>query len=507
MDRAADRVEAAIRRDELILVHGDYDVDGMSSASLLSTALRELGGRVVPFVPHRGRDGYDLTRAGVERAREAGAGLIVTADCGIQAHAGVEEAGSYGIDVVVTDHHRPGPELPAAAAVVDPMRPDDEYPFRGLAGVGVAFKLVQELYRRRGFEAGRLNQHLDLVALGTIADQVPLVDESRALARFGLRALDRSRKPGIRALCAQARVGRWSSARATDIAFRIAPRLNSVGRVDDAAKGLDLLLSGNGGEAEALALEVERHNTARRALDRTILDEARARLDGELDAERDAALVMWADGWHTGVLGIVASRLVDEVRRPVVLVGMDGDVGRGSARSVPGFHLHRALTEMGDVFERFGGHAAAAGFEIRRDRLGSLRDRFLARASRELGRPPEGPPILQIDQELPVREVTPALARAVTYLEPFGTGNPVPRFLASGVRLEAVEPVGKDGSHARLRLADGRSHLEAIAFGRAEELAGRSAATPHDVVYELHVEVGPRGPRPQAHVIAVRAAS
>ncbi|MCG8468657.1 MAG: single-stranded-DNA-specific exonuclease RecJ [Gemmatimonadetes bacterium] len=498
---AADRVERAIRDRETILVHGDYDVDGVTGATLLTGAFRELGARAVAFVPHRGRDGYDLGDAGIDRAASEGARLIVTADCGISAIDAVERASSRGIDVVVTDHHRPGDRLPSALAVVNPNRTDQAYPFTGLAGVGVAFKLVQELFSRKRFEEGRLNRYLDLVALGTIADQAPLVGENRTLARFGLRVLNRSRRAGVRALCRAAGVGRWSQVRAADVAFRLAPRLNSAGRIGDATDALRLLDADDFGEADRLAERIERTNLLRRETDAEVLARARADADEIFDPVHDRALVIWGEGWHHGVLGIVASRLVDQFHVPVLLIGLDGERGRGSARSVPGFHMYEALAEIAEIFERYGGHAAAAGFDIRSDRLEALRTRFLEVAGRRLE---AREPTLRIDQELPVRAVSPAVARGVTYLEPFGAGNPTPRFLARGVRLHDVETVGEEGVHVRAWLEDGGDRLEAIAF-RQPELVNIGTDTV-DLVYELHVEAGAKGLRPQAHVIDTRAA-
>lgn len=498
-------MEAAIAGGEGILVHGDYDVDGMTGAAVLAIAIRELGGDAVPFVPHRARDGYDLGAAGLARAHQLGASLIVTVDCGTSALDAVERASAAGVDVIVTDHHKPGETLPRAVAVVNPSRPDHGYPFHGLAGVGVAFKLVQEMFARKGFRDGHLNRYLDLVALGTIADQAPLVGENRALARFGLRVLDRTRRPGVRALLRQARVGRWSAARASDIAFRIAPRLNSVGRIGDAAVGLDLLMSEDDVLADRLAARVEAANGERREIDRAVQEEASRRLATEY-GPGDSALVLWAEGWHPGVLGIVASRLVDDIGRPVILVGLNGETGRGSARSAGGLHMFRVLSRCAEYFERFGGHAGAAGFEIRRERLEPFRARFLEEAARELG-PEAETPRLGIDQELPVSRVGDGLARALMHLEPFGAGNPMPRFIARDVTFHGVEAVGRTGDHLRFRLADGDAELEGIAFWRGPELGAFVDGRPRDVAYELHVEQGSRGLRAQAHLIGVRPAS
>ena len=505
MDAATGRIRRALARGERILVHGDYDVDGMTGTAVLTGALRDLGGEPIPFVPHRMRDGYDLGSAGIEVAAARRATLIVTTDCGISAHDAVREAAARGIDVIVTDHHRPGPTLPDAVAVVNPGRSDHEYPYRGLAGVGVAFKLVQELFAGQGLEEGRLNRYLDLVALGTIADQAPLTGENRVLARFGLRVLHRTRRVGLRALMREAGVGRWAAVRATDLAFRVAPRLNSAGRMGDAADGLRLLLTEDPDEADRLARRIELHNEDRREADRTILREARELLAETYDPARDRIVVLWREGWHPGVLGIAASRLVDELHRPVALISVDGDRGRGSARSVRDFHLFRALESCADVFERFGGHAMAAGFDVRRDRLGALRAR-LSEVALEWLDPTGLEPELPIDLDIRLADLDAHFLRGFSRLEPFGAEHRMPVLLARGVELRSPRTVGTTAAHLRCALADGGDRLEAIGFGLGSGPAQVTGRDRFDVVFELHVETTRRGMRPQAHVRALRPA-
>ncbi|MDX1395909.1 MAG: single-stranded-DNA-specific exonuclease RecJ [Gemmatimonadota bacterium] len=501
---AADRIEHAIAGGEGILVHGDYDVDGMTGAAVLAGAIEELGGRVDAFVPHRTRDGYDLGGAGIARARRDGSTLIVTVDCGISAIGAVESARSHGIDVIVTDHHRPGPVLPSAAAVVDPAREGHDYPYGGLAGVGVAFKLVQELFARRRLEQERLNRYLDLVALGTVADQAPLTGENRVLVRFGLKVLDRTGRPGLRALMRVARVGEWSSVRASDIAFRLAPRLNSAGRIGEAEDGLRLLRTDDPVEADRLATEIEQINARRREADREIFADARAALDDTFDPVSDRLAVAWREGWHPGVLGIAASRLVDRIGRPAILVAVEGDRGRGSARSVPGFHLFDALSECADLFDRFGGHAAAAGFDIAAVRLPELRARLLEGAASRLPAEPHRPASL-VDLELGLHELDAKFVRGFTHLEPFGNSNQVPLMAARGVRFDRIETVGAEGEHLRAALTAGGVSLEAISFGDGSLADGLRTSPVRDVVFELHVEERARGLRAQAHLVSISA--
>jgi single-stranded-DNA-specific exonuclease len=324
--------------------------------------------------------------------------------------------------VLVTDHHRPGERLPAAEAVVNPARNDGGYPFTGLAGVGVAFKLLSRLHASAGPPAEELNRHLDLVALGTVADVVPLVNENRILVRAGLAALERTRKPGLRSLLG--RVG-WTEGESLDaswIAYRLGPRLNSAGRMGSAEAALELLLTDDPAEGERLAGRLEEENERRRAADRRVAREAEARMEERYDPERDRALVLWGDGWPPGVVGIAASRVTERIHRPTALVAMDGATGRGSARSVDGFPLHEALAECSDLLERFGGHEKAAGFEIRRSRLEAFDRRFRELARERLGEEvPE--PELAIDLDVSLDRVDLRLQRWLAHLGPHGEGR------------------------------------------------------------------------------------
>lgn len=482
LEAGVERIEAALARGERILVHGDYDADGLTAAALLTLGLREAGGDVEAFVPHRTRDGYDLGPAGLARAGEVEADLVVTADCGISAVEAVEEARRAGRDVVVTDHHEPPDRLPEATAVVNPSRRDGGYPFRGLAGVGVAYKLLCGLFERLGRPPEALNPHLDLVALGTVADAVPLGGENRVLVRAGLRAMEQTRKPGLRALLEVA--GVEGEIEAGDLGYRLGPRLNAVGRVGEAETGLRLLLTDDAREAEALAERLEGRNRERRELDRRVLEEAERRLAETFDPDRDRAVVVAGDDWPAGVLGIAASRLVDRLHRPTVLVSFEGDLGRGSGRSIPGFHLQRALEACAPMLERHGGHRMAAGLEIRRDRLPAFAERLGELAREELS-PEDLEPRLELDLSLPLERADGELHGVLRHLAPFGAGNPRPVIASRGVELRDVRTVGDDGAHLRTTLAAPAGRLRAVGFGlghRAGELQGGGR---WDVAYEL----------------------
>jgi single-stranded-DNA-specific exonuclease len=466
ISEAVEAIAAAVRAGGTILVHGDYDVDGQCATALLTRALRAAGADVVGFVPHRLRDGYDFGAAGLAAAQRAGASLVVTCDCGITAVDTVRAARAAGIGVVVTDHHLPGAELPPALAVVDPQRADDTSGAKGLCGTGIAFKLVQALVPALGLPPNLPYHLLDLVALATVADVVPLVGENRILVRHGLRLLADSRWPGLRALIAASGL-EGKELRAGHMGYILGPRLNAAGRVGDAAEGLRLLLTDDPAEAAELARRLEGLNVERQSLDQRMLEEALAQVEQAGDPERDASFVLAGDGWHPGVVGIVASRVVERYGRPAFLIAFDGDVGKGSGRSISRFDLHAALLACGDLLERYGGHQMAAGLTIRRDRLDEFRERFGGIAREALG-PDDLGPEQRVDLELALREATPELERMCRHLEPCGSGNASPVFGVRGVRLTGRSRVGS--GHLKGTLDDGTTRLPAIGFQWADRV-------------------------------------
>ena len=502
--KAAHRILRAIRSGETILVHGDYDVDGVCATALYTRWLRRLGGKVTPFVPHRLRDGYDFGAAGVAAARAAGARLIVTADCGVLAHGWIGQAMAEGIDVVVTDHHVPGPELPAAVAVVDPARPDCPYPEPGLCGTGLAWKICWLLGQAAGIPTDELLPHLDLVAVATVADLVPLDGENRVLVRFGLRALARTEKPGLRALLRVTGLEE-STIDAGRVGFVLAPRINAVGRMGDAERALRLLLTEDPAEADELARVHEDENRVRQGEDRRTLEHALKLLARDFDSERDYGVVLAAEGWHPGVIGIAASRVVERIHRPVVMVALDSGRGRGSARSIPGFHLHEALCACASHLDRFGGHAQAAGMDVSASALSAFREAFAAEARRRLqGR--DLRPRLRIDLELPASPVELSLLELLQYLGPHGIGNPRPVFLVQDVEARAAKVVGK--GHLRLRLRKGPLRLDCIGFGLAERhppASLRSASL--DAAFQLVLDRWRGAARVQARILDLRPAA
>jgi single-stranded-DNA-specific exonuclease len=466
MAEAVRAVADTVRAGGRIMVHGDYDVDGQCASALLTRALRFAGADVVPFLPHRLRDGYDFGPAGLEAAKAAGAALIITCDCGITAYDTVLAARNAGIGVVVTDHHLPGTELPPAIAVVDPQRSDDTSNANLLCGTGIAFKLVQALVPVLGLPPNLPFHLLDLVAMATVADVVPLQGENRALVKHGLKLLSQSRWPGLQAL-AEATGLAGKEIRARHVGFVLGPRLNAAGRVGDATDGLRLLLSDDPAESAALAQKLEGMNVERQALDQRILDEALEQVEQTADMERDAGLVLVGDGWHPGVVGIVASRVVERYGRPTFLIAFDGDIGKGSGRSTSRFNLHAALLSCGDLLERYGGHHMAAGLTIRRGSLDAFRERFGDVARQQLA-PEDLGPEQRVDLELPLNEVTPELERLCRYLEPCGQGNPSPVFGVRGVRFANRTIVGN--GHLKGFLEDATGRLCAIGFQWADRV-------------------------------------
>jgi single-stranded-DNA-specific exonuclease len=467
MGAAVERLAAALRNGETLLVHGDYDVDGQCAAAIATRILRLGGGRAVPFAPHRLRDGYDLSEAGVRAAREAGASVILALDCGTTAVEAVAAAKSAGIDVVVVDHHLPGPERPAVAALVNPRASESTYPFPDLCATGLAFKLAQALAPVLGLKNGTPWHFLDLVALATVADLVPLVGENRVLVRLGLKLIGASRWPGLAALVTTSGLG-TRPIRAGHLAFVLGPRLNAVGRVGDAGDGLRLLLTDDTTEAYALASQLERQNTERQALDQRTLDEALADLETGFDPARDAGVVLARDTWHPGVIGIVASRVVERIARPTFLVAFDGEVGKGSGRSVARCDLHLALARCAGHLEKWGGHRMAAGLTVRRDRLAAFREAFNQACAEQVAAN-ELAPTQRVDAMLSIGDLTDDLERALHALEPTGVGNPGPVFGLRGLRLQgAVRRMGD--RHVRLTVTDGADVLRVVGFGLREEI-------------------------------------
>ncbi len=464
----------AARSGKRITVYGDYDADGICAASVLLRCFEHLGAGADLYIPHRVDEGYGLSCDAVRELAEGGTQVLVTVDCGISAAEEVALANRLGMDIVVTDHHPPQGEPPPAAHVLNPKLDGGGLGYPFLAGVGVAFKLMwaigQQLaggekvpddFRELMVEA------MALVALGTVADVVPLLDENRALVHFGLRTLGASSRPGLQALMAASRVniGRVS---ARDVAYRLAPRLNAAGRMGDARAAVELLITPDPAHAMELAQHLEQQNRLRRSEQQSACAEAEEMLWASEQLDRRRCIVLNGPGWHQGILGLVASRMAEKFWRPAFVFAENGDVMRGSARSVPGFPLNVMLEECADLLERYGGHAAAAGLSLPAGNLDAFTERINALAERTLG---EGAPTpeLALDGEVTLEELSPALVHEIEVLSPFGQGNPRPAFAAGGlVQVGNPTIVGSTGNHLTFLVRQGEATLRVIAMGRAE---------------------------------------
>lgn len=460
MKAAIERLTAAIGRKEKILIYGDYDVDGTTAIVVLKTAIELCGGSADFHVPHRIREGYGMRDEIIERAAADGVRLIISVDTGIRAFAAADTARRLGIDLIVTDHHLPGENgVPQALAVLNPNQPGCEYPCKVLCGCGVAFKLAQALMEKcldRPDQSRLMTSFMKVVAIATVADAVPLTGENRVFAKLGLEALRSPVNVGLRALLEVAELGGARPLTSGEIAFRVAPRLNAAGRMDVAKDVIDLFSVKDQERAREIAARLDKLNGERQEEERRILAEVEKRFAQEAAWREAHCLVVDGEGWHRGVIGITATRVVERWGRPALVVSIDGEEAHGSGRSIPAFHLLDALESCSQLFDRYGGHAHAVGFALPASRINELRNHLDAFA-RERLTPADFQPALEVDDEINLEQVTPDLYQALRRLEPFGMGNPEPIFIARKVRL-AQPPRFIKEKHAKLKLsANGNS--------------------------------------------------
>ncbi len=455
MRAAVDRLDAAIERKEGILIYGDYDVDGTTAIVILKTAIELCGGCADFHVPHRIREGYGMKDDVIERAAGAGVRLIISVDTGIRAFAAAETAERLGVDLIVTDHHLPGQDgVPKALSVLNPNQAGCEYPCKALCGAGVAFKLAQALMERRLTDKDQsrlLTSFMKVVAIATIADAVPLTGENRVFAKLGLDALRRAVNPGLKALLEVAQVPQTRPPTSTEIAFRIAPRLNAAGRMDVARDVIELFSVKDVARAREIAARLDQLNGERQEEERRILEAIETRFEQEPTLHDAYCVVIDGDGWHRGVIGITATRVVERYGRPTLVLSHDGDEAHGSGRSIRAFHLLDALESCRELFTRYGGHSHAVGFSLPSVRVPELRAHLDQYARLQLT-PADFEPVLDLDAEISLDQVTPELFQALERLEPFGQGNPEPIFSANAVRLMAPPKILKD-KHVKLKLA------------------------------------------------------
>jgi single-stranded-DNA-specific exonuclease len=462
MEQAARRVEHAIAEGEPIAVYGDFDTDGVTAVTLLMQAIGAMGGDIRPYIPHRLNEGYGLNTEAIDRLVAEGVRLLITVDCGISNVREVAHARAAGLDVIVTDHHTPPAELPDALAVINPKQPGCVYPYKQLVGVGIAYKLVQALVRQGVRLPLRGRDLLDVVALGTVTDMGPLNGENRVLVRAGLESINTTERPGLKALIIAAGLtpGKVS---AGDISFMLGPRLNAAGRLDDAILGYKLLLADDFATAQQLAADLNAANRRRQELTKEVQQSALAQIR-ELGKDANRIVILDGASYPAGLVGLVAAKLVEELARPVLLLERGAETSRGSARSVPGFNMIEALTACDDLFVRYGGHSAAAGFTIANDRLPELEQRLLRYAETRL--PDQPDPTLDIHAEAPLGALSWELHHQLMALEPFGQANPQPVLMSRCVRVSGAWAKGAEGQHLKLRLDDGHGgpSYDAIAF-------------------------------------------
>jgi single-stranded-DNA-specific exonuclease len=462
---AVDRIDAAIGRKEPILIYGDYDVDGTMAVIVLKTAIELCGGTAEFHVPHRIREGYDLRDDVIERAAAAGIRLIISVDMGIRAFAPAETAQRLGVDLIVTDHHLPGPDgVPNAFAVVNPNQRGCDYPYKQLCGAGVAFKVAQGLMQRRldaKDQSRFLLSFMKVVAIATIADAVPLTGENRVFASLGLHALRKAVNPGLKALLEVAQISSSRPPTSVEVGFRIAPRINAAGRMDVARDVIELFSVKDPARAKELAAKLDQLNTARQEEERRTLRAVEERFSGDPALCDAYCIVVDGESWHRGVIGITATRIVERYNRPTVVISRQGEEAFGSGRSIPAFHLQEAIESCSDLFSRYGGHAYACGFAMPAPNVPELRRRLDAFARSRLTIA-DLDPVLDLDGELWLGDITPELFQALQLLEPYGAGNPEPVFVARGVQLTAPPRLLKD-KHVKLKL---RSGLPPIQTGR-----------------------------------------
>jgi len=481
MNEAVTRLRQALRTGESIAVYGDYDVDGVAATALLVPTLRAMGGQVIPYIPNRMEEGYGLNEPALTELARQGVKLVITVDCGVRSIDEALHARRLGLDLIITDHHAVGESLPEATAVIDPKRPEDDYPFKHLSGVGLAFKLAQATLRveRQSpvTDCATLpdeTELLDLVALGTIADLAPLVGENRALVSSGLQQLNEAGRPGVAAMLREAGI-RKGEVSAGSVGFVLGPRLNASGRLDDAKASYRLLTTSDEEEADALAQQLGIQNRERRRLTEEMVQLARRKVS---TLESECIYILADASFMSGIAGLVASRIVEEYYRPTLVIALEENKSKGSARSIRGFHITQALDECTFLLERHGGHSAAAGFTIRNENIDAFRQQMQAIAAREL-RDDDFVSPLRIDAELHLHQANGQALSQLELLQPFGMGNPRPTFASYGVQVRDCRSMGADGAHLKLKLSDGVAVWDAVAF--------RQTAQPPDVPHRIDV--------------------
>ncbi len=460
MEHAVSRIRRALSRGEKILVYGDYDVDGITSVALVVSVLTRLGGNAIEYIPNRLEEGYGLNLDACRLAHNKKVGLLITVDCGINALKEVDYLNSLGIDAIITDHHEVQQKsLPRAYAVINPLQRDCNYPFKHLAGVGLAFKLAQAVL---DLPVERMTEYMDLVALGTVSDIAPQVGENRILTKYGLEVINRTGRIGLKELIKVSGLG-GRDISSGHVGFMLGPRINASGRIGSPRIAFKLLLTDNIEEARELARSLDRENRTRQEIERKILKEAMEKIETEVNFKEHKTIVLSSADWHPGVIGIVASRLVDRYYRPTAVISLRGDKGRGSARSISDFNLFKAVSECKEYLMEFGGHEAACGFSIKKNKIGPFKTRFNEIAKKRL-RPEDLLPKLRADMDIPLNSLSEKLIEDIAGLAPHGPKNPAPVFISRGIRLKNT-PKALKRKGIKFWVTDGKITCEAVGFG------------------------------------------
>ncbi len=478
MDRAVERLKKSVEKSETVLVHGDYDADGLTSTAILVSAFRMLGLKTNYHIPNRLTEGYGMSLKGIEKAAQCNADLIITADCGISSEESISKAISMGMDVIVTDHHEVPVSLPPATAVIDPHRKDSEYPFQYLAGVGVAFKLIQALFTELKIEDydAKLKSFLDLAALGTIADSVPLIGENRIIVSHGLKLINEGgARTAIKAMKEVGGIDREFLAKT--LSFTLIPRINAAGRLQDAGEVVELFLTEDIKEAKRIAVLLDEQNRKRKEIEGRVFKEAMEMIDPE---QVNSAIVLSSQEWHPGVIGIVASRLVEIFYKPVFLFSIDGETAKGSARSIPPFHLYKAISECSEHLLGYGGHRFAAGLRITTDKLPAFNDLMISKVDNSIS-PADLVPVLDIDTAVQLSDINLSLVKELILLEPFGNANREPLFGARGINIVDHRIVGNN--HLKLQISQNNYQMDTIGFGMGDELKNIGSSSTLDIAF------------------------
>ena len=479
MDKAVERVLKNIKSGKPIMVFGDYDVDGTTGAAALYLAFQKFGADVTYYIPDREKEGYGLSYHGIEVAKDIGIDLIITCDCGINAFVQVDFANEQNIDLIITDHHTTDTELPKAHAILNPKREDCEYPFKGLCGGGVAFKLITAVGNELNIPLTDYEEIIPLITLGIAADVVPIKDENRVLVHHGLNILKNLEKPGLKTLLELA--GLKGHISVGQLVFSIAPRINAAGRLGDANRAVELLVTDDQDKARLLAKELDNENKRRQMIQQAVVDEALLKVNAEADLKNENALVLANAGWHPGVVGIVASKIKEEFNRPTIIIALENGSGKGSARSVAGFDLYEALTACKTHLDGYGGHPMAAGLTLSNQKLEDFKKAFIDFANERLTKE-NLQATLTLDSEMALQDITPRFMEFLDKLSPYGPGNMRPKFAIRNVEIAGVPKViGKTGEHIRFKIKQGLKSYPAVGFGLSNKYEMLITGQPVDI--------------------------